>query len=699
VSVDLATPLQFVKGVGPRRAADLERVGLLTVEDLLLRFPLRYENRAALVQVKSLRPGQVATVLGEVLSSGLRMTRRPGFRLFELIVRDPTGPVRAVFPNQAFLRDVFKPQQQVVLHGPVEFRGSGGLQFTNPEYEVVRSDADEDDATVHTGRIVPIYEKAGSVTTRMQRTLVHRLLAQLPAEIADPIPEEVRTRRSLPDRRQAILETHFPSAGADVDALNTCRAPAQQRLIFEEFFLFQAGLVLRKRRQASSRKTRAVIVNDDIREAARKVLPFKLTGGQRDALREIVTDMQRPEPMNRLLQGDVGAGKTIVAMLAAVVAMENKFQVAFMAPTEILADQHYLTIRRLLDASRIRVASLTGSLPAAKRRAALAELASGTTNLVVGTHALAEEAVKFKDLGLVIIDEQHRFGVLQRATLRAKGSNPDVLVMTATPIPRTLALSAYGDLDVSVIPDLPPGRLPIKTTAKPESRREEVYRLARRELEQGRQVYVVYPLVEDSEKVDLRAATAMSDHLQAEIFPEYSVALLHGRLKQEEKDRVMAAFARGDVHVLVATTVIEVGVDVPNATLMIVEHAERFGLSQLHQLRGRVGRGAGASTCVLLYQPPLGDAGRERLDALVETNDGFVIAERDLALRGPGDFFGTRQSGLPTLRVGDLMRDHAVMEDARREAVAFLDRDVSAKPLVDYLSANWAARFGLVEVG
>ena len=402
--------------------------------------------------------------------------------------------------------------------------------------------------------------------------------------------------------------------------------------------------------------------------------------------------------MNRLLQGDVGAGKTIVALLAALVAMENGFQVAFMSPTEILADQHYLTIRRLLDASRFRVASLTGSLTAAKRRETIAELASGVTQLVVGTHALVEDPVRFKALSLVIIDEQHRFGVMQRATLRAKGLNPDVLVMTATPIPRSLALTTYGDLDVSTIRELPPGRLPIRTIAKAESHRDEVYRMARRELERGRQVYVVYPLIEDSEKVDLRAATAMADHLQAEVFPEYRVALLHGKMKQDAKDRVMASFARGDTHILVSTTVIEVGVDVGNATMMVVEHAERFGLSQLHQLRGRVGRSEHASMCVLLYQPPLGPAGKSRLDALVETTDGFVIAERDLALRGPGDFFGTRQSGLPTLRVGDLVRDHARMEDARRAALEWLDSD-SAAPLVDYLSSNWAARFGLVGVG
>jgi ATP-dependent DNA helicase RecG len=695
----LATPLQFVRGVGPRRAADLERVGLLTIEDLLLRFPLRYENRADLIPISRLRPGTTATVVADVLSSGIRPTRRPGFRLFELILADATGPVRAVFPNQAFLKDVFHAGQQVVLHGPVEFRGSGGLQFSNPEYEIIRGDTDDEDVTVHTGRIVPIYEKAGSVTPRMQRTLVHRLLSELPPVLPDPVPADIRARRGLPDRRQAILDAHFPPAGADVAALNACQAPAQRRLIFEEFFLFQAGLVLRKRQHAADRKARPVAIDDRVRAAARRALPFKLTGDQKQALAEIVADMKRPEPMNRLLQGDVGAGKTVVALIAAVVAMENGLQVAFMAPTEILADQHYATIRRLLHESSYRIASLTASVTPAKRREVLAELASGTIRLVVGTHALVEESVGFHSLGLVVIDEQHRFGVVQRASLRAKGLHPDVLVMTATPIPRTLALTTFGDLDVSVIRELPPGRQPITTVAKPESRRDEVYRLVRRELEQGRQAYVIYPLVEDSSKVELRAATAMADHLRLEVFPEYHVALLHGRLKADEKDRVMAAFARGDVHVLVSTTVVEVGVDVPNATVMVVEHAERFGLAQLHQLRGRVGRGQHPSTCVLLYQPPLNDAGRERLRALVETTDGFVIAERDLALRGPGDFFGTRQSGLPTLRVGDLLRDHAVMEDARREAMAWFDETRSPEGLVAYLSTHWATRFGLVGVG
>ncbi len=696
----LASPVQFLRGVGPRRAADLERVGLKTVEDLLLRFPRRFEDRAAIQRISTLRPGQVATVAGTVLTSGVRATRRPGFRLFELIVRDDSGPVRAVFPNQSFLRDVFHAGQHVVLHGPAAYR-SGGLQLDNPEYEIVHGagESDEDEETVHTGRIVPVYEKTGSVTPRMQRHIMYHLLLSLPDDLADPLPASVRAGRTLPARRQALLDAHFPPAGTSLAALNAFSTPAQQRLIFEEFFLFQAGLLLRKRSRTADRKPRPVIVDDRIREAARQVLPFRLTAGQRAASREIVTDMQRPEAMNRLLQGDVGAGKTVVALLAALVAMENGLQVAFMAPTEILADQHYLTIRRMLDRSRFRIALLTGSVPAARRRAMAAELASGALHLVVGTHALAEDAVTFQALGLVIIDEQHRFGVLQRATLREKGVHPDVLVMTATPIPRTLALTAYGDLDVSVIRDRPPGRQPVTTVARPESEREAVYRSARRELEAGRQVYVIYPLVDESAKVDLRAATAMADHLRQEVFPEYHVALLHGRLKPDEKDRVMAAFTRGDVHVLVATTVVEVGVDVPNATMMIVEHADRFGLSQLHQLRGRVGRGAHAATCVLLYQPHQGDASRARLQALVESGDGFEIAERDLALRGPGDFFGTRQSGIPTLRVGDLIRDYAVMEQARRAATAWLDQTTDADPVRLELSASWAERFGLGAVG
>jgi ATP-dependent DNA helicase RecG len=456
---------------------------------------------------------------------------------------------------------------------------------------------------------------------------------------------------------------------------------------------------MRRRSAARESKPAVVHVDDRVRESARKILPFRLTEGQRTALKEIVDDMQRPVPMNRLLQGDVGAGKTIVALLAALVAMENGLQVAFMAPTEILAEQHYLSLRKLLEKSRFHVDLLTGATAGLRRRDLLARLAAGDVHLVVGTHALVQGTVTFRSLGLAVIDEQHRFGVVQRASLRSKGLHPDVLVMTATPIPRTLALTVYGDLDVSVMRDMPPGRRAIATTVKPESRREEIYQLVKDELDAGRQAYVVYPLVEESEKVDLKAATEMADHLAQDVFPEYRVALLHGRMKQEAKDRVMRAFAGGEIQVLASTTVIEVGIDVPNATVMVIEHAERFGLSQLHQLRGRVGRGSHQSHCILLYQYPISAQGKERLKALAGTNDGFEIAERDLQLRGPGDFFGTRQSGLPTLRTGDLLRDHSLMEQAREEAVRYLESNAMSPAVLESLRQTWPTRFGLMDIG
>jgi ATP-dependent DNA helicase RecG len=619
-----------------------------------------------------------------------------------MLLRDRTGSLRAIWFNQPFLADVFHPHQRVILYGRLELSGHG-LQLQNPQYEIVKTaDRDEEaaeDETLHTGRIVPVYEKTGILTAKLQRTLVHQALAQLPDQLPDPLPEAVRARQKLIDRRQALADVHFPPEGASVDELNAFRSPAHRRLIFEEFFLFQLGIILRRRRADTERKPRPVVITDEIRESARRVLPFKLTGDQKKAIAEIVNDMKRPQPMNRLLQGDVGSGKTIVALMAALVAMENGLQVAFMAPTEILAEQHFSNIRRLLERSRFRLSLLTGATAARKRRELQAELAGGSLQMVIGTHALVEEPVAFKELGLVIIDEQHRFGVMQRAALRAKGLHPDVLVMTATPIPRTLALTAYGDLETSVMREMPPGRHAIKTIAKPESRREEIYDFMRRQLDEGRQAYVIYPLVEESEKVDLKAATEMADHLSLEVFQAYRVGLLHGKMKPDEKDRIMGAFARGELDVLVATTVVEVGVDVPNASVMLVEHAERFGLSQLHQLRGRVGRGPHQSYCVLLYQAPLNDQSRARLAALTETTDGFEIAERDLQLRGPGDFFGTRQSGLPTLRVGDLLRDHQLMEEARREAVTVLEDESQAGTLVALVRSSWEQRFGLVGVG
>jgi ATP-dependent DNA helicase RecG len=697
----LQTPLQFLKGVGPRKAADLKKAGLSTVEDLLFRFPRRYEDRIRMQTILSLRPGMTAAISGKVLNAGIAHTRRPGFKLFSALVQDDSGQIQAVWPNQAFLKDVIKSQQRIVLFGKVEIWGSRGLQITDPEFEIVKegSEVEKDsDAQLHTGRIVPVYERTGSVTTNMQRRFVWQALEQLPSLDFDPVPEDVLKRERWPDRKTALWQAHFPPSDIPIDALNNFTTPAQRRLVFEDFFVFQTGLALRRHENAQVTKLLVSKVDDRIRQCARAVLPFKLTEGQRDALAEIVADMQKSWPMQRLLQGDVGAGKTIVALLASIVAMENRFQVAFMAPTEILAEQHYRTIVKALDGKPYRVALLSGRVTAATRRNLLPAIERGEINLVVGTQALIQEHVKFKALALAVIDEQHRFGVVQRGILASKGVNPDVLVMTATPIPRTLALTECGDMEVSVIHGLPPGRQPIKTMVKADSRRDEVYAMMRDEIKRGRQVYVIYPLVEESEKIDLKAATAMAVQI-TRIFPEFSVALLHGRMKADEKEAVMHRFSSGQLNILVATTVVEVGVDVANATLMVVEHAERFGLSQLHQLRGRIGRGSHASTCVLLYQAPWSDDARERLKAMADTSDGFVIAERDLQLRGPGDFFGTRQSGLPMLRAGDLMRDGDLLERAFEEARTRVEAGTLTAAQLAYVRHVWQRQFGLITVG
>ncbi|MGE3276246.1 MAG: ATP-dependent DNA helicase RecG [Vicinamibacterales bacterium] len=696
----LQMPLQYLKGVGPRKAADLKKAGLLTVEDLLFRFPLRYEDRSRLQPIVGLRPGTTAAISGEVLHASLTPTRRPGFRLFTALVQDASGQVQVVWPNQAFLRDVVRPHQHLVLFGKVEYWGSRGLQITDPEFEILRGgDAAEEPTGLHTGRIVPIYERSGSVTTNMQRRFVWQALELLPDDLFDPVPPDLLAAAGWPDRRTALRDTHFPPAGIAQDVLDGFQTPAQRRVIFEDFFVFQAGLALRRRENAQVQKGLVCRVDDTARQSARAVLPFKLTEGQKGALAEIVADMQRPWPMQRLLQGDVGAGKTIVALLAAIVAMESGFQVAFMAPTEILAEQHYRTLTKWLAPTRFRTALLTGRVTAAARRTLLPSIERGDVHLLVGTHALVQEQVRFRALALVVIDEQHRFGVLQRGTLAGKGLHPDVLVMTATPIPRTLALTECGDMEVSVIRGLPPGRTPIRTIVKPDNRRDEVYDLVRQEIDRGRQAYVIYPLVAESEKVDLKAATEMAAHLASDIFPAHTVALLHGKMKGAEKEAVMRAFVAGDTHILVSTTVVEVGVDVPNATVMVVEHAERFGLSQLHQLRGRVGRGTGASTCVLLYQAPWSEDARLRLKAMADTTDGFVIAERDLQLRGPGDFFGTRQSGLPQLRAGDLTRDADLLEQAYAEARRRVDEDLLTDAQRSYVQQVWQRQFGLITVG
>ena len=459
----LQTPLQYLKGVGPRKAADLKKAGLLTVEDLLFRFPLRYEDRSRLHPIIALKPGQTVAIAGEVLHAALAHTRRPGFRLFSALIQDDSGQVQAVWPNQAFLKDVIRPHQRIVLFGKVEVWGSRGLQITDPEFEIIKDAGDGPAAPeiqLHTGRIVPVYERTGSVTTNMQRRFVWQALEQLPDDLFDPVPADISRQEQWPSRRDALRHAHFPDPETPLQALNAFASPAQRRLIFEDFFVFQAGLALRRHENAQVAKGLVCTVNDRVRQRARDVLPFKLTDGQRTALAEIVADMQRAWPMQRLLQGDVGAGKTIVALLAAVVAMENAFQVAFMAPTEILAEQHHRTITTWLDGTPYRTALLSGRITAAARRHLLPSVERGEVDLLVGTHALVQEHVKFKALALVVVDEQHRFGVLQRGALAAKGLHPDVLVMTATPIPRTLALTECGDMDVSVIRGLPPGRRP-----------------------------------------------------------------------------------------------------------------------------------------------------------------------------------------------------------------------------------------------
>jgi len=645
--------------------------------------------------IAAVQPGETVAVRGEVIDCGVRLTRRRGFKLFRAVLRDDSGRITATWLNQPFLADVIRRGRRLFLFGPVDEPPGGGRALTNPDYELI----DDEEGTVHTGRIVPIYEKVGTLTGKMQRTLLHGLLEALPEDAPDALPAALRGEMRFPGRREAFVQAHFPLPGTPVDALNAFRAPAQARLIFEEFFRFQIGILLRRREADSQSKPFVPVVDDRVRAAARAALPFTLTPGQRAVVAEIVADMCRATAMNRLLQGEVGSGKTVVALLAAVVAMENGLQVALMAPTEILAEQHAETLGRLLAGSPYRVELLTGATPLSARRALAGGLASGAVSLVVGTHALVQEGVRFARLGLAIIDEQHRFGVLARARLRDKGLRPDVLVMTATPIPRTLALTAFGDLDVSILHGLPPGRHPVGTVARPESARAEVYRFVRGEIETGRQAYIIFPLVEESEKIDLKAAVAMADHLAQEVFPESRVGLLHGRLPGETRVRLMRAFADKALDVLVATTVVEVGVDVPNASVIVIEHAERFGLAQLHQLRGRVGRGAYPSSCILLYQSPLTREARARLETMTSTTDGFVIAERDLALRGAGDLFGTRQAGMPTFRVGDLARDRDLMEEARRRAAAWLDDEGRDRALEDGVRLTWADRFGLAAVG
>jgi ATP-dependent DNA helicase RecG len=697
----LLTSLSEVRGLGPKRARDLEPAGLRCVEDLLYHLPFRYEDRSHFLPIAALAPGVRGTIRGRILTAVLRRTRARGLSIFEALVEDGSGAIRVVFFNQPYLRTLLARGREVILHGEAEIArfGRRDLILSSPQFEVLGHD---DQEAIHTGRVVPIYVRLPGLSTRAIRRLMHAVLQELPATLPDPLPPGLAAARNFPPRREALARVHFPPEEIDPEALLSGRTPAHRRLIFEEFFFLQLGFALARRERDTMRRDGGLRVDEGIRARLREVLPFRFTAAQRRALKEIGYDLMSPHPMNRLLQGDVGSGKTVVALMAALLVVENGHQVAFMAPTEILAEQHHRSFRTMLRGRGTPVGLLTAGVQGAPRRQVLRGLRSGAIPILVGTHALIEEEVQFASLRLVVIDEQHRFGVAQRARLRAKGARPDVLVMTATPIPRSLALTVYGDLDLSIIDEMPPGRRPIRTVLRGDASRPRVYEFLRDQVARGRQAYVVYPLVEESERLALRAATAMAETLRREVFPKLVVGLLHGRMKPEERDAVMAGFAAGRTPILVSTTVIEVGIDVPNATVMVVEQAERFGLSQLHQLRGRVGRGAHNSFCILMTGEEVSEEARRRLQVMCDTQDGFVIARRDLEMRGPGEFLGTRQSGIPDLRIGDILRDQEILEDARREAqrtVQGMRGGGAEGELLAHMERRWSGRLGMIRIG
>jgi len=703
MALSLESPVTVLTGVGPSRAGHLAQKGISTIEDLLYYLPFRYEDRIHFTPIGEVTPGQVATVQGEVLTAGLVRLRGRGRRgIFNLAAGDATGILYAKWFYGDYLQRVFRPGQRVVLHGKVEedpYR-PGQLQMIQPQHEILSAKGETADST-ESGRIVPIYEAAGPVTSRVLRKLVFEALRRLPAQLPDPLPEKLLRRCGYLDRAAALHQAHFPDRDVDQEQLLACRTPAQQRLIYEEFLFLQLGLALQRRR---ARRAPGIPfqLNDAIRDAIKQILPFHPTAAQKRVLKEIAADLQQPVPMNRLLQGDVGSGKTIVAFEAAIIAMENGYQAALMAPTEILATQHFLSACRRFASTRYRLGLLVSNLPAKEKKQTRQELAEGDIDLIVGTHALLEKDVGFHRLGFVIVDEQHRFGVMQRLELIRKsgdgGVQPHVLVMTATPIPRTLALTLYSDLEMSILDEMPPGRGAIETRWVPGSNPLGVWQFVRKQVAAGRQAYIVYPVIDES-KQELKAATREYQRLSQETFKGLRVGLLHGRLKGDEKETVMQAFHRGDVQILVATSVVEVGVDVPNAAVMVIEHAERFGLAQLHQLRGRIGRGRHASTCYLLTPEEVGEGARERLETLSGTRDGFKLAELDLKQRGPGEFLGTRQHGFLNFRIANLLRDHQLLARAKDDAFEYVEKEPAGfAQTVDYVRGLWRRRYRLAGV-
>jgi ATP-dependent DNA helicase RecG len=741
----LETPVQFVKGIGPTIAKMLAEKGVATVEDLLLHLPFRYEDRLNPRALNELKPGEMASVIGEVRGAVLLRTKR--MPIFEMTVGQGLSSMKCLWFHGTYLEGKFKPGQMVALFGKVEASKSGrGFKMIQPQFEVLPDGHDDAlDRILEVGRITPVYESlSGSkLASRWIRRTVWNVLEELkgiPETLPRERPESVLTRLDLLSREQALREVHFPPAGTAMAQLQAAATPAHRRLIFEELFYLELGLEV-KRRRFQEKTGIAFETSEKVRAALREILPFHPTTAQKRALGEIAADMRRGAPMRRLLQGDVGSGKTIVALQAMLIAIENGHQAALMAPTEILATQHYLSAKRVLEKAqhKYRITLLTGSLDEDRKRAARRRIHQGETDLIIGTHALIEEKVEFAKLGLVVVDEQHRFGVLQRFRLMKKdGAEPDVLVMTATPIPRTLALSLYGDLDLSVLDELPPGRTPIVTRLVTDERADEVWEFVRKQVAKKHQVYVVYPVIEGPKddqpeldfalpdevpepakkksakkgqsealfpKLPLKSATDMYERLRTQELADLRVGLLHGRLDADEKEVVMRRFQRGEIDVLIATTVIEVGVDVPNATVMVIEHAERFGLAQLHQLRGRVGRGGAKSYCILMTGGKISPHAEERLAAMVRTQDGFELAELDLELRGPGEFFGTRQAGLPDFRVANLLRDRKLLELAKVESARFVQKaseEATAEErarVAARLKDTWQRRYGLAEAG
>ena len=731
-----STAVQYVKGIGPRLSEILAAKGIHTVDDLLHYLPFRYEDRLNPRGIAELRAGEMATVIAEVRTSGLFRSRR--MPIFQMIAGQGRARLKCIWFNSAYLKDKFQPGQMVALYGRVE-DNRGELELLQPQFEIIGVGDGEGDAdrkvaeSLEIGRIVPIYESAGQgrLTSRWFRRIIRGVLENLTPELPETIPTAVRKRLNLLPVREALWQVHWPDAGESLLSLQASRTPAHLRMIFEELFFIELGLQLKRREQKAQTGIHCEL-NDRVREAIKKILPFHPTGAQKRALKEIAADMEKPFPMRRLLQGDVGSGKTLVAFESAIIAIENSYQVALMAPTEILAQQHYFSARRILEPSGYRIVLLTGALEDDRKREVRRHISQGSAQLVIGTHALIEQSVEFAKLGLVVVDEQHRFGVLQRFKLMKKsgdGGNsdapvksgdlarpvaqssvetsaePDVLVMTATPIPRTLALTLYGDLDISVLDEMPPGRTPIITRRVGDERSDEVWRFVRKQVAAGHQAYVVYPVIEENQETELKAAMKMYGELSKKIFPDLRVAVLHGRMDSDTKEMTMKLFQKGEIQILVSTTVIEVGVDVANAAVMVIEHAERFGLAQLHQLRGRIGRGAAKSYCILMTGGKVSEEAERRLDAMVRTTDGFQIAELDLELRGPGEFFGTRQAGLPSFRVASLIRDRDLLELANKEAAAVLAGPNSELSQVEIhralrqMRTRWQKTYGLVEVG